>query len=78
MVSKVDRLRCDDCGIEIPVAAIVGPDGSEAMSADEYLDRLHGAGFEMFCEVCIVGREVAWEMQPWQPHNDQPSGVVEQ
>jgi hypothetical protein len=32
MVSKVDRLRCDACGIEIPVEAIVGLDGSEAMT----------------------------------------------
>jgi hypothetical protein len=39
MASKVDRLRCDDCGIEIPVAAIVGLNGTEAMTAEEYLDR---------------------------------------
>ena len=35
MVSKVDRLRCDACGIEIPVEAIVGLDDSEAMTAEE-------------------------------------------
>jgi hypothetical protein len=78
MVSKADCLRCDACGIEIPVAAIVGLDGAEAMTADEYLDRLHTAGFELFCKVCIVGREIAWEMKPWQPPRDQPDGVAEQ
>jgi hypothetical protein len=76
MDSKV--LRCDDCGIEIPVAAMVGLDGTEAMTADEYLDRLHTAGFELFCDVCIVGREIAWEMKPWQPPDYQPDGIAEQ
>jgi hypothetical protein len=76
MVSNVDCLRCDNCGIEIPVAAIVGLDGAEAMSADEYLDRLHAAGFELFCEVCIVGREVAWQMTPWQPPGALPRFAV--
>jgi len=75
MVGKVECLRCDGCGIEIPVAAILPPNGSEAMTAEEYLDRLHTAGYDLLCEVCIGSREVAWEMQPWQPPNDQPNGV---
>jgi hypothetical protein len=45
MVSKVDRLRCDACGIEIPVEAIVGLDVSEAMTAEQYMNQLHTAGF---------------------------------
>jgi hypothetical protein len=73
MVSKVDRLRCDACGIEIPVEAIVGLDGSEAMTAEQYMNRLHTAGFGLFCEICIAGRDIAWEMTPGQP----PNGVSE-
>jgi hypothetical protein len=76
MVSKVDRLRCDARRIEIPVAATVELDGTEAMTAEEYLNRLHTAGFGLFCEVCIVGREIAWEMKPWQPSDDQQNGVA--
>ena len=73
IVSKVQRLRCDDCGIEIPLAAIVGLDGTEAMTAEEYLDRLHTAGYGLFCKVCIIGREITWEMKPWR----RPNGVSE-
>lgn len=73
MVSKVGRLRCDGCRIEIPVEAIVGLDGSEAMTAEQYMNRLHTAGFGLFCEICIAGRDIAWEMKPWQP----PNGVSE-
>ena len=43
---EVGRLRCDDCGIEILVAAIVGPDGNPTMTAEEYLDVLHAAGYK--------------------------------
>jgi hypothetical protein len=55
----------------------VGLDGAEAISADEYLDRLHAADFDLFCEICIVGREVAWQMTPWQPPDDQLNRVAE-
>jgi len=78
MHSKDDPLRCDDCGLEIPVAAIVGLDGTEAMTPEEYLNRLHDAGYGLFCEVCIVGREVAWEMTCWAPPDDQLDRVAEQ
>ena len=59
MDSKVDRLRCDARGIEIPVEAIVGLDGSEAMTAEQYMNQLHTAGFGLFCEICIAGRDIA-------------------
>src|SRR5215211_5622883 len=36
------------------------------MTAEEYLNRLHAAGFRLFCDVSIVGREIAWEIKPWQ------------
>jgi hypothetical protein len=73
MVSKVDRLRCDDCGIEIPVWAIVGRlDGTEAMTAEEYLTgcTMQASGFSA---TSTFGREIAWEMRPWRP----PNGVTE-
>jgi hypothetical protein len=68
----VNRLRCDDCGREFPVAGIVGPDGCEALTGEQYVDELHAAGLELFCEICIGGREVAWQMTPWQPPDDLP------
>jgi hypothetical protein len=72
----VNRLCCDDCGREFPVAGIVGPDGCEALTCEQYLDQLHAAGLELFCEICIVGREVAWQMTPWQPPDDLPRFAV--
>ena len=68
----VSRLRCDDCGREFPVAGIVGPDGKPVMTAEEYLNRLHALGYELFCELCIVGRDVAWEMTAWKPGGGLP------
>jgi hypothetical protein len=43
---------------------------------EQYLDHLHAAGLELFCEICIVGREVAWQMTPWQPPDDLPRFAV--
>ena len=46
-------------GFEIPVEAIVGLDGSEAMTAEQHMNQLHTAGFGLFCEICIAGRDIA-------------------
>jgi hypothetical protein len=53
------------------------PNSSEAMAAEEYLNRLHAAGIGLFCDVCIVGREIAWKIKPWQPPEDQPTASPE-
>ena len=77
-VGEGDCLRCDDCGLEIHVAAIVEPDGAAACSAEQYLDRLHAAGYGLFCEVCISGRTVAWQLAPWEPPADHAPQVTGQ
>jgi hypothetical protein len=65
-------LRCNDCGIEVPVAAIAGPRGIVALTVKEYLHLLHLAGYDLFCELCLDGREVEWQLTPGQSAEHQP------
>jgi hypothetical protein len=65
-------LRCNDCGVGIPVVAIAGPDGTVALAVEEYLKLLHLAGYDIFCEVCLDGREVEWQLTPGQSADHQP------
>ena len=69
-------LRCDDCGVEIPVAAIAGPDGTVTLTVEDYLHLLHLAGYGLFCELCLVGREVEWQLTPRQSADYQPKRVA--
>jgi hypothetical protein len=69
-------VRCDDCGVEIPVAAIAGPDGTVALTVEDYLHLLHLAGYDLFCEVCLDGREVEWQLTPGQSADYQPKRVA--
>jgi hypothetical protein len=32
-------LRCNDCGVEIPVVAVAGPEGTVALTVEDYLSR---------------------------------------
>ena len=65
-------LRCNDCGVEIPVVAIAGPDGTVALTVEEYVHLLHLAGYGLFCEPCLDGREVEWQLIPGQFADHQP------
>ena len=65
-------LRCNDCGVEIPVVAIAGPDGTVALTVEEYVHLLHLAGYGLFCEPCLDGREVVWQLIPGQFADHQP------
>jgi len=65
-------LRCNDCGAEILRAAIAGPDGTVALTVEEYLHLLHLAGYDLFCEVCLDGRDVEWQLTPGQSADHQP------
>ena len=58
-------LRCDDCGVEIPVAAIAGPDGTVALTVEDYLHLL-----------CLDSREVEWQLTPGQSADYQPKRVA--
>jgi hypothetical protein len=61
-----DSPSCNGCGVEIPPAAIAGPDGTIVLTVEEYLHLLHLAGYGLFCEVCLDGREVEWQLTPGQ------------
>ena len=67
--------RCNDCGVEIPAAAVAGPDGTIVLSVEEYLHLLHLAGYGLFCEGCLDGREVEWQLTP-VPSADHPTERV--
>jgi hypothetical protein len=69
-------LSCNDCGVEIPVAAIAGPGGTVALTVEEYLRLLHLAGYDLFCELCLDGREVEWQLTPGQSADHQPKRVA--
>jgi hypothetical protein len=69
-------LRCYDCGVDIPQAAIAGPDGTVALTVEEYLHLLHLAGYDLFCELCLDGREVDWQLTPGQFSDYQPKRVA--
>jgi hypothetical protein len=69
-------LRCNDCGVEIPVAAIAGPGGTVALTVEEYLHLLHLAGYDVFCEFCLDGREVEWQLTPRQTADYRPKRVA--
>jgi hypothetical protein len=49
-------LRCNDCGVEIPVAAIAGPGGTVVLTVEEYVHLLRLAGYDLFCELCLDGQ----------------------
>jgi hypothetical protein len=68
--------RCDDCCVEIPVAAIAGPDKTVTLTVESYLQLLHLAGYDLFCEVCLKGQEVEWQLTPGQPHDHKPNSVA--
>ena len=76
MLTHDGSLRCDDCGIEIPVAAITGPDGTVTLTVEEYVHLLHSAGYDLFCGVCLDGREVEWQLTPWESQDDRPDRVA--
>ena len=61
-----DSPSCNGCGVGIPPAAIAGPDGTIVLTVEEYLHLLHLAGYGLFCEVCLDGREVEWQLTPRQ------------
>ena len=67
---------CSDCGVEIPPAAIAGPDGTITLTVEEYLNLLHLAGYGLFCEVCLDGRKVEWRLTPRQSADPQPARVA--
>jgi hypothetical protein len=69
-------LRCNDCGVELPVAAIAGPGGTVALTVEEYLHLLHLAGYDVFCELCLDGREVEWQLTPRQTADYRPKRVA--
>jgi len=69
-------LGCNDCGVEIPVAAVAGPDGTVALTVEGYLHLLHLAGYDLFCEGCLGGREVEWQLAPGQSAYYQPKQVA--
>jgi hypothetical protein len=69
-------LTCDDCDVEIPVAAIAGLDGTVVLTVEDYLHLLHLAGYGLFCELCLVGREVEWQLTPRQSADYQPKRVA--
>ena len=68
--------NCNDCGVEIPAADIAGPDGTIALTVEEYLHLLHLAGYGLFCEGCIDGREVEWQLAPREFGDYQPKRVA--
>jgi len=76
MATYEDSFRCDDCSVEVPVAAIAGPDGTVSLTVEEYLRLLHIAGYGMFCEVCLDGREVEWQLTPVQSPDDKPVRIA--
>lgn len=65
-------LRCNDCDVEIPVMAVAGPDGTVALTVEGYLHLLHLAGYALFCEACLDGREMEWQLTPGQFADHQP------
>lgn len=76
MPTDEDSFRCDDCGVEIPVTAIAGRDGTVALTVEEYLHLLHIAGYDLCCEVCLDGREVEWQLTAGHTHDDEPHRVA--
>ena len=56
---------CDDCGIEIPVAAISGPEGTIALTVEAVPHLLHMAGYDLFCGVCLD--RAGSGMECWTP-----------
>jgi hypothetical protein len=71
-----DSPSCNGCGGEIPPAAIAGPDGTIVLTVEEYLHLLHLAGYGLFCEVCLDGREVEWQLIPRPSTDHQPERVA--
>ena len=69
-------VECNDCGVEIPAAAIAGPDGTVVLTVEDYLHLLYLAGYGLFCEVCLDGREVAWQLTPAQSADYPPKRVA--
>jgi hypothetical protein len=67
--------RCD-CGVELPATAIAGSDGIIALTVEEYLHLLHLAGYGIFCEVCLGGREVESGLSPGQSADHRPKRVA--
>jgi hypothetical protein len=67
---------CNGCGIEIPPGAIAAPDGTIVLTVEEYLHLLHLAGYGLFCEVCLDGREVEWRLTPRHSANHRPKRVA--
>lgn len=57
--------------IIVEIGARWAKHSSEAMTAEEYLTRLHSAGrLRASLRCCTVGREIAREIKPWQPPED--------
>jgi hypothetical protein len=65
-------LTCNECGDEIPVAAIAGPGGTVTLTVEDYLHLLQLAGYDLFCELCLDGREVEWQLTAGQSTDYQP------
>jgi hypothetical protein len=46
------------------------------LTVEEYLHLLHLAGYGLFCEVCLNGREVEWRLIPRQWADRRPARVA--
>ena len=68
--------NCNDCGVEIPAADIAGPDGTIALTVEEYVHLLHLAGYGLLCETCIDSGHVEWQLTPRQSADYQPRRVA--
>jgi hypothetical protein len=68
--------NCNGCGVGIPAADIAGSDGTITLTVGEYLHLLHLAGYGLFCEACIDGRQVEWQLPPGQSVDYQPKRLV--
>ena len=68
--------NCNGCGVDISEEDIAGPDGTIALTVEEYLHLLHLAGYGVFCEACIDGRQVEWQLTPQQFGDYQPKHIA--
>ena len=68
--------NCNECGVEIPAADIAGPDGTIALTVEEYLHLLHIAGYGLLCEACIDSGQAEWQLIPRRSADYQPKRVA--
>ena len=68
--------NCNDCGVEIPAADIAGPDGTIALTVEDYLHLLHLAGYGLLCEACVDNRPVEGQLTRRRFADYQPKRVA--